>query len=241
MEPAITIFALPQAHVFPRPELADDSGLLAVGGDLHPRRVLLAYSQGIFPWYDEGGPILWHSPDPRFVLRLDELHLGRTLRQRLRKQPFELSCDRAFGEVMRACGEAPRPGQRGTWITDDMLRSYVELYEAGFAHSVEAWRGDELVGGLYGVSLGSIFFGESMFTRTSDASKIALVTLVTQLRRWGFEWLDSQVYTDHIARFGAAEIPRTSYLDILGQCMEDPTRRGPWRLDDDLKRGAPPP
>jgi leucyl/phenylalanyl-tRNA--protein transferase len=229
----VPIYALPDEHIFPDPELADPTGLIAVGGDLHPSRVLRGYATGIFPWYSEGQPILWHSPNPRFVLDIDQLHVGRTLRQTMKKRPYELTLDSAFPEVIAACAGSPRPGQDGTWITDDMEKAYVHLHALGFAHSVEAWQNGTLVGGLYGISLGSIFFGESMFSTASDASKIAFVALVQQLRRWGFDVVDSQVHTDHLARFGTREIPRREYLEQLRQCLRVETRQGPWGWDDD--------
>jgi leucyl/phenylalanyl-tRNA---protein transferase len=229
----VPIFALPDEHAFPDPRLADGSGLIAVGGDLHPDRLIRGYAVGIFPWYSEGQPILWHSPDPRFVLELDDLHVPRTLRQRARKRPFTLKMDTAFEEVIDACARVPRAGQDGTWITDEMEEAYVDLHELGFAHSVEAWRDDELVGGLYGVSLGGIFFGESMFANASDASKLSFVALVQQLKRWDFVLLDSQVHTDHVARFGAMDVSRESYLAMLREGLEFPTKRGTWAFDDD--------
>ncbi len=227
------IYALPDEHIFPDPELADPTGLIAVGGDLHPSRLLRGYSLGIFPWYSEGQPILWHSPDPRFVLPLEELHVGRTLRQTLKKRPYELTVDSAFSDVIAACADTPRPGQDGTWITDEMEQAYNHLHGLGFAHSVEAWLDGDLVGGLYGVSLGRAFFGESMFAHSSDASKIAFVALVAQLRRWDFALLDSQVHTDHLERFGAREIPRADYLVRLRQALSAPTRQGRWTWDAD--------
>ena len=228
------IYALPEEHIFPDPEDADPSGLIAVGGDLHPARVLGAYARGIFPWYSEGQPILWHSPDPRFVLEPSELRVNRSLRQALRRQPYVLRMDTAFEQVIDHCADVPRPGQDGTWITSDMRQAYLELHERGFAHSVEAWQEDRLVGGLYGVSLGAIFFGESMFALASDASKIAFVTLVCQLTAWDFELVDSQVHTAHLERFGAREIPRSSYLAQLRKALRSPTRQGHWTLDEDL-------
>lgn len=234
------VFSLPLEHVFPDPTLARDDGLLAVGGDLDPRRVLLAYAMGIFPWYSEGQPILWHSPDPRFVLPMAEFRVQRSLRKVLKKGLFEITLDTAFERVMRRCSTVPRAGQAGTWITDEMLDAYVALHRLGFAHSVEAWQDGALVGGLYGVSLGRVYFGESMFSDVSDASKVAFVTLVRQLVRWDFELVDSQVYTQHLSRFGAREIPRRDYLDQLGGLIAHPTRRGAWTLDPDLARGLPP-
>jgi len=226
------VFRLNARLAFPPPELADESGLLAVGGDLRPERLLLAYSLGIFPWYSEGLPILWYSPDPRLVLDRGELVVSRSLQKTLRRGRFRVTLDTAFDQVIRACSEVPRPGQHGTWITRDMVRAYRRLHELGYAHSVEAWQDGELAGGLYGVSLGGGFFGESMFARASDASKVAFVTLVEQLRRWDIHLIDCQVHTEHLARFGATEWPRERFLRRLAQALEQPTRTGRWQLDD---------
>ncbi len=229
------VFQLDEHIAFPRPELADESGLLAVGGDLSVERLLLAYSLGIFPWYNENLPILWHSPDPRMVLLPDELYVGRSLRKAIRRRPYELKLDHDFEQVIARCANVERPEQDGTWVTDDMQRAYVDLHDRGYAHSVEAYQGDELVGGLYGVSLGSAFFGESMFAVAPDASKIAFVTLVEQLAAWHFDLIDCQVYTDHLARFGAAEWPRDKFLLALERSLHaQPTRRGIWSFDDTL-------
>lgn len=225
---------LGRAIEFPPPEDADASGLLAVGGDLEPRRLLLAYSLGIFPWYEEGLPILWHCPDPRTVLLPAELRVSRSLRRSLRRAPYALSLDTCFERVIHACAETERPHQRGTWITPEMIDAYLRLHELGFAHSVEAWSGPELAGGLYGVSLGACFFGESMFALQPDASKLAFVALVRQIERWGFELVDCQVHTEHLARFGARPWPRSRFLAQLARAVEKETRRGPWRLDPDL-------
>jgi leucyl/phenylalanyl-tRNA--protein transferase len=219
---------------FPPPERAEPGGLLAVGGDLEPRRLLLAYSQGIFPWYEEGLPILWHCPDPRTVLVPAELRVSRSLRRTLRRAPFALRLDTAFERVIRACASIERPGQRGTWITPEMIEAYQRLHALGFAHSAEAWDGEELAGGLYGVSLGACFFGESMFAARTDASKVAFVALVRQLERWGFELVDCQLQTPHLARFGAVAWPRARFLARLARALQTPTRRGPWHLDADL-------
>ena len=227
------IYGLPEEHLFPDAEYADESGILAVGGDLHPARVLRGYAQGIFPWYSEGQPILWHSPDPRFVLRPEDLHVGRSLKQRIRRHPYELKIDAACPAVIAACKTSPRPGQEGTWITDEMEDCYVALHHAGFVHSVEAWEEGKIVGGLYGVSLGSIFFGESMFATRPDASKIAFVALVAQLSAWGFSLIDSQVHTEHVERFGGIEISRTDYLELLAEGMEEETEEGVWGFSDD--------
>jgi len=225
------VFRLNARLAFPPPDLADESGLLAVGGDLKPERLLLAYSLGIFPWYSDGLPILWYSPDPRLVLESADLVVSRTLRKTLRRGQYRVTLDTAFDRVIRACADAPRPGQQGTWITDDMVRAYRRLHELGYAHSAEAWLDGELAGGLYGVSLGAGFFGESMFARADDASKVAFVTLVEQLGRWGIDLIDCQVHTEHLARFGAVEWPRERFLARLAAALEKPTRSGRWRLD----------
>lgn len=224
------VFRLDERPVFPPPHLAAEDGLLAVGGDLRPERLLNAYAQGIFPWYEDGLPILWHSPDPRMVLRADELHVPRSLAKTMRRRPYQITLDAAFRDVVAACASTARPGQDGTWITREMRAAYEILHRLGYAHSVEAWRGDELVGGLYGVSLGGAFFGESMFARTPDASKIAFVTLVKDLARRDITLIDCQVYTDHLARFGATEWPRRRYLKALSAALKVPTRKGRWRL-----------
>ena len=222
------VFRLSRRLEFPPPELAED-GLLAVGGDLRPERLVLAYSMGIFPWYEAGQPILWHSPDPRMVLPVAALRVPRSVEKARRKGLYTITLDTEFEGVIRACATAPRRGQRGTWITPEMQEAYVELHRQGLAHSAEAWSEGRLVGGLYGVSLGDVFFGESMFTRAPDASKVAFVSLVESLAAWGMTLVDSQVYTDHLARFGAEEWPRSRYLVELREALEGPTRRGPWR------------
>ncbi|RMG15941.1 MAG: leucyl/phenylalanyl-tRNA--protein transferase [Deltaproteobacteria bacterium] len=222
------VYRLSQAIAFPDPEEADPSGLLAVGGDLSPERLLAAYSLGIFPWYSEGLPILWHAPDPRFVLPLSALRVSRSLRKSMRR--YESTFDTAFREVIAACASVPRRGQAGTWITAEMKDAYVRLHELGFAHSVETWHEGELVGGLYGVSLGGAFFGESMFHRARDASKVALVRLVEQLRRWDFDFVDCQVPTAHLASLGAEAWPRARFQRALERALEKPTRRGRWGL-----------
>jgi leucyl/phenylalanyl-tRNA--protein transferase len=225
----VPIYKLDHRLWFPPVELAEE-GLLAVGGDLSPERLLLAYATGIFPWYEEGLPILWHSPDPRMLLDVHELHVPRSLRKAMRREPYEIVLDARFREVMEACAVIPRPTQDGTWITGEMLEAYCRLHDLGFAHSVEAHRDGELVGGLYGVSLGSMFFGESMFAWEPDASKIAFVTLAEQLAAWGMTHIDCQVHTEHLERFGAREIPRARYLALLASALERPTRRGRWSL-----------
>ena len=224
------VYRLDERLLFPPPERGPRRGPIAVGGDLRPERLLLAYSMGIFPW--QGEPLHWHSPDPRMVLLADELTVSRSLRRAIRRRPFRLTFDTAFTEVMTACATAPRPGQDGTWITPGMIDSYTELHRRGVAHSVEAWLGDALVGGLYGLSLGAAFFGESMFARETDASKVAFVTLVERLGGWGIPLVDCQVYTEHLASLGAREWPRRDFLAALHAALDRPTRLGPWRLDE---------
>lgn len=225
------VYRLPDEHLFPHARLAEPDGLLAVGGDLHPERLLLGYANGIFPWYGEGQPILWFSPDPRFVLSFDRFKVGRSLRKRVRRGDYEIRLDTAFGMVLRHCRQTPRPGQAGTWITADLEHAYLQLHRLGFAHSVEAWQDGQLVGGLYGVALGGLFSGESMFAHASDASKVAFVWLVQQLEAWGFGLIDCQVRTHHLARFGAEDIDREDYLERLQSLVPAPGRPGPWRFD----------
>ena len=215
---------------FPPLELAQrqPNGLLAVGGDLSVRRLVDAYSRGIFPWYSRGDPILWWSPDPRMVLYPGELRVQRSLRQRLARADYEVRVDTVFEAVVEGCA-APRPGQDGTWITRSMREAYGRLHSAGIAHSVETWIDGRLAGGLYGVAIGRAFFGESMFTRVPDASKIALVHLVRRLRAAGFGLIDCQMRTDHLARFGAREIPRAHFAALLSELVhcEDTRAGGP--------------
>lgn len=217
---------------FPPVELAlrDPNGLLAAGGDLSTRRLLDAYARGIFPWFNGDDPLLWWSPDPRMVLHLDELHVSRSLRRVIASGRFAVTLDTAFAEVMCGCAE-PRDGQDGTWITPAMIDAYTRLFEAGYAHSVEAWSGETLAGGLYGVAIGRMFFGESMFARRSDASKVAFVALVRQLERWGFEIIDCQMATSHLASLGAREIPRPEFLARVHRLARQPPVPSPWRFD----------
>jgi leucyl/phenylalanyl-tRNA--protein transferase len=225
------IFRLVDDVVFPPPDYADPSGLLAVGGDLSSERLLEAYRAGIFPWYSDDQPILWWSPDPRFMLELDEFKLSRSLRKTLRRKIFHVTFDRVFEEVIEACASVPREGQSGTWITPEMQQAYITLHGLGYAHSVEIWFKGELVGGLYGVSLGKAFFGESMFHRKADASKVALAALVEKLKSWNFQFIDSQMTTDHMSRLGAREVPRRIFLKRLKSALGHPTKRGKWRVD----------
>ncbi len=222
------VFLLSDRIAFPPPELSQEDGLLAIGGDLSEKRLLRAYSMGIFPWYSEGSPILWWSPDPRLVLLPDEMKVSRSLQQVLKKGVFTVTTDRVFDEVIRNCAKIHQKKQGGTWITDDMMRAYLRLHDSGFAHSVESWYGGELVGGLYGVALGAAFFGESMFTKMSNASKVAFVTLVRQLAKWGFTLIDCQIATGHLMTFGAREIPRSEFLWLLGRALEKGTRADKW-------------
>ncbi len=205
---------------FPDPALAesDPNGLLAVGGDLSPERLLGAYRQGVFPWYNEGDPILWWSPDPRMVLYPDELKVSRSLRKTLRRGHLEISMDQAFAQTIRQCA-APRRDEPATWLQPEMIAAYQKLHALGHAHSIETWQDGELVGGLYGLALGGVFFGESMFSRVSDASKTALAFLVERLSDWGFSLIDCQVRNDHLASLGAYEIPRSRFQHELADAL----------------------
>jgi len=212
--------------------LRSPNGLLAAGGDLSTDRLLQAYRHGIFPWFNAGEPILWWSPDPRMVLFPNEFKLSHSLRKTLRNGRYEVRFDSAYEQVMRACA-APREGASGTWIHDEMIAAYCELHRLGYAHSVETWIGNELVGGLYGVALGKMFYGESMFSRRTDASKIALAHLAAQLERWNFGMIDCQMNTPHLASLGAREIPRKDFiarLQDLINCSPVPV----WQFDKDL-------
>ncbi|MCF7927540.1 MAG: leucyl/phenylalanyl-tRNA--protein transferase [Spirochaetales bacterium] len=202
-------------------------GIIVGGGDLEPETLLRAYRYGFFPWYDQP-PILWHHPNERFILPPSQLHVPKRIRRNLRKQPFRLTMDQDFPAVISACSSIPREDQNGTWITSEMQDAYTRLHRLGYAHSVEAWDDEGLAGGLYGVSLGRCFFGESMFTYRSDASKAAFAHFASYLDLRGFVCIDAQVYTEHLARFGAYEIPRLEYLDILRQGCRARTWRGRW-------------
>jgi leucyl/phenylalanyl-tRNA--protein transferase len=216
---------------FPPPEGASAEGIVAIGGDFRPERLLLGYAQGIFPWPSEGLPLLWFSPDPRFALVPQSAHIPRSLRKSLRRGPYEVRFDTAFGAVIRSCAAVRRPGQRGTWITQDLMRGYEALFARGYAHSIEAWRGDRLVGGLYGVGLGRVFFGESMFALEPDASKCAFTVLLAHLVAWGFTLVDCQVRTEHLERFGAEEWPRDRFLAALREAVASETKLGPWTVE----------
>jgi leucyl/phenylalanyl-tRNA--protein transferase len=227
------IFQLGDEIIFPPVHLASPSGILAIGGDLSPGRLLEAYRQGIFPWYNDGDPIIWWSPDPRFVLFLDELKVSRSMKKVLRHQIFRVTYDYAFREVVTLC-QKPRRKQKGTWITQDMLEAYCFLHELGFAHSGEVWHRERLVGGIYGVCLGRCFFGESMFSLMSNASKTALIHLVSTLKRLGFEFLDCQVYTAHMESMGARHIPRSQFIELLDRGLQHDTLRGNWKFQPEF-------
>jgi leucyl/phenylalanyl-tRNA--protein transferase len=217
---------------FPPVEQASPNGLLAVGGDLRPERLLEAYRHGIFPWYNEDQPILWWSPDPRTILFPDKLHISRSLKRSLRPGIFSVTLDSKFREVMLGCaGPRPQYPDSDTWITAEMLEAYTHLHELGYAHSVETWQEGQLVGGLYGVALGGAFFAESMFTLVPDASKVGLVFLVRQLHAWGFRLMDCQQSSPHIKMLGAEDIPRGDFLDHLTAALLLPERRGHWQFD----------
>lgn len=219
------VFRLSSSPVFPPPHLAIEEGLLAVGGDLSIKRLLAAYRAGIFPWYSQDDPILWWSPDPRLVLYPSRLKVSRRLTRIINQHRFMITYDQAFDQVIGACARVPRVRQEGTWITKEMMAAYTELHQAGFAHSVEAWYDDRLAGGLYGVSLGGSFFGESMFHHESNASNVALVNLVRRLQKWGFDLIDCQVATAHLVRMGAEEVPRRRFLQELGVSLKKTTRQ----------------
>jgi len=218
---------LVRAARFPDPRTAEAHGLLAWGGDLSAERLLAAYACGIFPWFEEP-PVLWFSPDPRLVLLPHELHLSRSLRRSVERGRYEVRFDTRCGDVIRACASTPRPGQRGTWLTPDMIEAYDRLHALGFVHSAEAFEQGELVGGCYGLSLGRAFFGESMFAHRSDASKVAFAHLVRRLEGWGFDFVDCQVPTAHLMRLGARECSRERFLRALARALDAPTLRGPW-------------
>ncbi|MDA8084946.1 MAG: leucyl/phenylalanyl-tRNA--protein transferase [Nitrospiraceae bacterium] len=227
------VFALQEELIFPPPDFAEPDGLLAVGGDLSPQRILLAYSAGIFPWYSEDSPILWWSPDPRLVLFPRELKISRSMRQLLRKEVFRVTFDRAFEEVIKSCASERRKDGEGTWLTEEMIDAYCGLHKMGYAHSVESWCGDELAGGLYGISMGKVFFGESMFAKKSNASKAAFVTAVEKMKTEGCELIDCQVTTAHLRSFGAREITREEFRDLLRRHIAAPAL-----IADDLRKKA---
>jgi len=224
----VPVFLLSDTIEFPPPHLATEDGLLAVGGDLSQKRLLLAYRMGIFPWFSNNEPILWWSPDPRFVLYPHEIKVSKTLKKVIKKDMFSVTMDLAFNEVINQCAQVRLGKNQGTWIVKDMIDAYCNLHESGFAHSVEVWLQGDLVGGLYGVSLGMCFFGESMFTLVSNASNVGLVKLVEHLKELSFDLIDCQVPTEHLIRFGARQIPRMRFLNQLEKSLKAPTRKGKW-------------
>ncbi|MDI6728533.1 MAG: leucyl/phenylalanyl-tRNA--protein transferase [Thermodesulfovibrionales bacterium] len=222
------VFQLSEKLIFPPIEFSEPDGLLAVGGDLSEERLLLAYSMGIFPWYSEDSPILWWSPDPRLVMIPEELKISRSLRQVINKNTFKITMDNAFEDVIKSCAGVHKKRHNGTWITEKMIDAYINLHNSGFAHSVESWHEGELAGGLYGVSLGGAFFGESMFSKKSNASKVAFVHLIQQSIKWGFGLIDCQVTTGHLISLGAKEITRSEFMKMLKQALKMPTLQGTW-------------
>jgi leucyl/phenylalanyl-tRNA--protein transferase len=227
------VYQLPEKLIFPNPEEAEPEGLLAVGGDLSTERLLLAYSQGIFPWYSDEDPILWWSPDPRLILKPECLRVSKSLKRIISKKQFSITMDHDFKTVINSCAKTKRK-EDGTWIVNDMINAYIKLHHKGFAHSVEVWEKEKLMGGLYGVSIGKIFFGESMFSKTNNASKIALVYLVKTLSEWGFSCIDCQVKTEHLISMGACEISRHEFLNQLKKTVKEKTRVGKWSLPENL-------
>jgi len=220
---------------FPDVSLAmrEPDGLLAIGGDLSIERLLAAYRRGIFPWYSEDQPILWWSPDPRSVLRPENLIISRSLRKTLKNRIFNVTFDQAFADVVFQCAQ-PRRKQAGTWIMDEMREAYIRLHHAGHAHSIESWQDNKLVGGLYGIAIGKMFFGESMFSLVSNASKVAFVHLVKQLQRWGYEMIDCQVQSAHLDSLGAENIPRTVFSHAIQHYCQQPGHDTPWQFDSDI-------
>lgn len=225
---------------FPPIEYAFEDGLVAAGGDLSPKRLLNAYQHGLFPWFSKDDPILWWSPNPRMVLYTDQIKISKSLNKTLKKTSLSLTFDCAFEDVMTACSQ-PRTvladdPNNDTWIHPEMIEAYVKLHQQGYAHSIECWQDNELVGGLYGVAIGHMFFGESMFSRVRDSSKIALVTLCQQLSRWGFEMIDCQVYSEHLASLGAEEVEQVEFIKTINNLCQQESPTGQWTLDSDLAK-----
>ena len=227
---AMPVFQLGEKLQFPPVHLATDDGLLAVGGDLSPERLLLAYRFGIFPWFSEGDPILWWSPSPRLILELDELKISKRLQRTLRQKLFEVTMDSAFVQVITRCSDRPRRDQHDTWITSEMITAYTHLHDLGFAHSVECWQDGKIVGGLYGIAMGGVFFGESMFSAVADSSKVALVSLTKKLIQWDFDFIDCQIKNDHLLRLGAKEIAGELFRKRLAVSVDRPGKYGKWNL-----------
>ncbi len=221
------VYLLNEGLVFPPVEGAED-GIVAVGGDLSVKRLLLAYRSGIFPWYSEDEPVVWHSPDPRFILRLEELHISKSMRRVLNSGKFRITFDTNFPFIIQQCANVERKDQDGTWIIPEMIEAYTALHDAGYAHSVEVWSDDKIVGGLYGVSIGKAFFAESMFHIATNASKVAVIRLAEWLKKEGFLFLDAQVHTDHVATLGASDISRHNFMQLLGHATSHETWIGKW-------------
>ena len=226
----MSIFQLTDDILFPEPRLAEPNGLLAVGGDLSPARLITAYRQGIFPWYSDGDPILWWSPAPRLVLFPDQFHLPKRLGRTMRKQLFQVTMDSAFADVIESCGSLREESGEGTWITEEMKEAYINLHKLGFAHSVECWFDGKLAGGLYGICLDRVFFGESMFSRKTDASKVALATLAGYAEQAGIRVIDCQMTTEHLLRFGSREINRSEFQELLQQFVQNILPQERWSL-----------
>jgi leucyl/phenylalanyl-tRNA--protein transferase len=229
------VFQLPDEIIFPDPSLSEPGGLLAVGGDVSAERLLTAYKNGIFPWYSEHEPILWWSPDPRLVLFPQKLKVSHSLKQKIKKKVFSVRMDTNFEQVITACAETERNHEDGTWITEEMKAAYTGLHRIGFAHSIESYSDGKLVGGLYGVSIGKAFFGESMFHSMTDASKVALYYLVEKAKEFDFLFIDSQVETEHLISLGAELISRNNYLKLLKEAMQYPSQKAKWRNSEIAK------
>lgn len=217
-------------YPFPDIESASEEGIVAVGGDLSPGRLVSAYTRGIFPWFSEDEPILWWSPDPRFILFPKNLKISKSMKSILRKDTFQVTYDMDFKKVIKACASSPRKGQEGTWITKDMINAYSKLHELGYAHSVEVWQNKKLVGGLYGISLGTAFFGESMFSKVSNASKFGFIKLIERLKIKKFDLIDCQVFTNHLASLGAEEVNRIDFLNYLSKSLDRDSWFGSWTV-----------
>jgi len=223
----LPIYLLNEKLSFPPVEGAED-GVVAVGGDLSPERLLLAYSKGIFPWFGENDPIIWHSPEERFIMLLDKLHISKSMRRVLNSNKFKITFDTDFIYIIQQCAQVKRKGEDSTWITSEMIDAYKKLHDLGYAHSIEVWQDDRIVGGLYGVSLGKCFFAESMFHTATNASKFAVIKLIELLKQKDFHFLDAQVYTDHVATLGAKEIPRQTFLQLLQEGLQHESWIGKW-------------
>ena len=224
------VFQLSRDIVFPSPELAEPDGLIAVGGDLCPKRIMEAYKSGIFPWYSEGDPILWWTPSPRLILFPEEFYISRRLARTIRQNVFSVSADSSFEKVITNCAEQRSENRNETWITQEMISAYYHLHELGYAHSIECWKDDKLVGGLYGIALDHVFFGESMFSTMSNSSKVALNALVQHAKETGIHLIDCQLRTEHLASLGAREISRTKFEELLNKNIRETTPQQKWRL-----------